>query len=655
VYDGTNNIIGAKVVFSNKETGRFFDTLSTAQADPANNFNLTNVPEGTYNVQVFKPGYGPATTTATISGGNLTMSSPITLTKASGANGNSHVINVQLSGSPYTGKARVIAVNSGIVVAAETDKTTGNATLFLTNGTWSVEAYGDNGKKSAAGSVIVTAGSVQEGSTSTLSLTTDITGFTAKSDTQTIVPSSGGLIKSDEISGLELNIPGSTLSTTDSNTGKIDIIADATLNIDPGVDMNLVGTGGYDITPKDSNNNAIKTLSGDAVTLTLPYTDEDVAEAEVDEDKLMCGSYSTTSQSWESFPTTVDTENNKITCQITHFSYFAVMGSLQVAAAAGSSSGYANNPVYSAPSNVHLTADSSKVTITWTDPIDAGLSGFDVLRNNGGDSEISSTAYAQVSFAIGKYIDTNVSVGKTYKYQVRARYSSGSSAVSNVYTIAVPKVDEPVTTEKPVVTEPDNTSKAGENNASPVATLIKDPSKLDELLSGLSLVRKQSEEAKYLPFIKSDAIAFKVGLTTEQETALTNFVSYGISEKTKKLGAGERRAVLRDYLETVGRANVNWEDVERLAGGEKPVSRNLAKEQAQVGTVLQMFIKLTGHKPNFKNAQEDLAWNTLMYRIRFTRDLVKEKAGIKEFISIFNRVPTSTLDWSAVRVLGYAL
>ena len=191
--------------------------------------------------------------------------------------------------------------------------------------------------------------------------------------------------------------------------------------------------------------------------------------------------------------------------------------------------------------------------------------------------------------------------------------------------------------------------------AAPVAVLLQDPSKLSEVLAALSLVRNQADEAKYMPLIKSDAIAFKVSLTDAQVTAITNFVTYGISNATVKLGSGERRALVRDYLETVGRSEFIWSDIEKMATGMKVVNRNLAKEQAQVSKVLATFKTLVGHAPNFKNAKEDLAWNTMMYRIRFTRDLVKERVGILKFKEKFGVNPTTPLGWSTVRAWGYIL
>lgn len=192
-------------------------------------------------------------------------------------------------------------------------------------------------------------------------------------------------------------------------------------------------------------------------------------------------------------------------------------------------------------------------------------------------------------------------------------------------------------------------------SAAPVAVLLSDPSQLDALLSVLGETRSLSEEAKWQPLVQSDALAFKIGLTTDQETRINNFVTYGASAETKALGAGERRAVIRDYFETVARADVNMDDIQRMTTGQKPIVRNLPNEQANVGAVLAVFKKLVGHMPNFQDSKEDLAWNTLMYRVRFERDLNKERAGIAKFQSLYKRSPSSPLDWAAVRAWGYAL
>jgi len=190
---------------------------------------------------------------------------------------------------------------------------------------------------------------------------------------------------------------------------------------------------------------------------------------------------------------------------------------------------------------------------------------------------------------------------------------------------------------------------------SPISTLIHDPSMYPELLAALGLISKPADFAKYKALVTSDALAFKVSLSPVQQMAIANFITYGASPETIKLGAGERRAVIRDYFETVGRPDVNWDDIQRMSTGQKLIQRNLAKEQAQVTQVLAKFKLMVGHTPNFKVLAEDIAWNTMMYRIRFPRDLVLEQQGIVKFKKIFKHTPLTPLEWSIVRALGYAL
>ncbi|MDO8505572.1 MAG: hypothetical protein Q7S48_03270, partial [bacterium] len=147
--------------------------------------------------------------------------------------------------------------------------------------------------------------------------------------------------------------------------------------------------------------------------------------------------------------------------------------------------------------------------------------------------------------------------------------------------------------------------------------------------------------------VKNSAAEFGVTLSTVQVDLVSSFITNGTTAATVKLGSGERLALVRDQLETLGRVDVTA--LEQLAAGQIPTARNLSKEQAQVGKVLTAFVKLTGHRPNFKIAKENIAWNTMMYRIRFSRDLNKERAGITVFRSIYaGRTPTSPLDWAVV-------
>lgn len=150
----------------------------------------------------------------------------------------------------------------------------------------------------------------------------------------------------------------------------------------------------------------------------------------------------------------------------------------------------------------------------------------------------------------------------------------------------------------------------------------------------------------------NDALAFGVSLSDADRQRLGRFIEDGSDVATRALGSGERRALIRDAFDTMGRAPTSV-DMERLANGQIPLTRNLAREQAQLPQARAAFRTIYGRDPNFQNQEENLAWNTLMYRIRFPRNLPLEQRGITEYRRIFRRTPSTPFHWATVRLLGY--
>jgi hypothetical protein len=74
-----------------------------------------------------------------------------------------------------------------------------------------------------------------------------------------------------------------------------------------------------------------------------------------------------------------------------------------------------------------------------------------------------------------------------------------------------------------------------------------------------------------------------------------------------------------------------------------------------VSIALPVFNDIFGHDPNFEVAKENLAWNTLLYRIRFPRDMVREANGLQTYYSLYRHYPRTPFGWSVVRVLGYVI
>lgn len=192
--------------------------------------------------------------------------------------------------------------------------------------------------------------------------------------------------------------------------------------------------------------------------------------------------------------------------------------------------------------------------------------------------------------------------------------------------------------------------------ASDAATLV-----AHLVTQGIAVVRNTVAEATNVTKVTSSATEFRVTLVAIVKTTAANFVTYGTSSVTVALGSGERLAVVRDLFETLGATVASDASklllvAEQISSGQKPSVRNLAKERAQVRLALPAFRKLTGKSaPNFKNAKDDLAWNTILYRVRFPRNLAKERAGISKFRSIYKKAPKTPFEWAQVRAYAYAL
>jgi hypothetical protein len=230
--------------------------------------------------------------------------------------------------------------------------------------------------------------------------------------------------------------------------------------------------------------------------------------------------------------------------------------------------------------------------------------------------------------------------------------TGGGGSGSGNSAITTPVVIVPIVTVTPTTTVTDDSAEAALPGVGEV-TITEDPSDATVLAEAMGVSQDTGRETLVAGQVQADAKAFGLTLAPAQATEITNFIVYGISPATAKLGQGERRALIRDYMDTMQRSGVVWSDIERMANGRIPIQRNLEAERAQVATVLPIFRKIFGHDPNFDSAVENLSWNTLMYRIRFPRDLVREMSGIQEYLVLYWRTPSTPLQWSIVRVLGY--
>lgn len=175
----------------------------------------------------------------------------------------------------------------------------------------------------------------------------------------------------------------------------------------------------------------------------------------------------------------------------------------------------------------------------------------------------------------------------------------------------------------------------------------RDPVRVREVLNEGQI--DMDRESRARSFVVDDARAFKRELSIDTRDALTIFLAYGLSDVTKACGMGERRALLRDAMDILGTTTFPTTDLERMARGFPPKTA----PRGHVRFSESLFRKIYGHNLDVQNAEESLAWNTLRYRLRFTRNIEHEQQGLMKFNHLFHRTPTSPLDWAIVRVLAY--
>ena len=175
---------------------------------------------------------------------------------------------------------------------------------------------------------------------------------------------------------------------------------------------------------------------------------------------------------------------------------------------------------------------------------------------------------------------------------------------------------------------------------------------LSELQLLRNLVQEQQTEIKYLKSLTSD-LAVR---SSQAEAAIKNFITYGVDENTKKLGAGERAAVMHSYKSAFDKLPETEEeltDAIKIANGRWPSEESTTAE-ARAKTE---FKKIYGRNPNLKNQNDDAAVTIMAYGLRQraeNRNLRSEAQGIITFKWLYNRIPSSTEDWNIVQAITYS-
>lgn len=174
--------------------------------------------------------------------------------------------------------------------------------------------------------------------------------------------------------------------------------------------------------------------------------------------------------------------------------------------------------------------------------------------------------------------------------------------------------------------------------------------KVDELKS---IIKEQQVQINHLLRLK-DGLAQTI--STAVETAINNFIAYGVDDNTKNLGEGERAAVMYSFKAAFGKlpeSESELEEIIKIANGRFPsVISEEAENQAK-----EQFKKIYLREPDMNNAHDVAAVKVMAYGLRQraeNRNLNSEATALKTFRAIFKKMPQTTEEWNALQAITYS-
>ena len=372
--------------------------------------------DGTYDIGVGKPGYIGNKISATVDGVNLDSQDLILTTATNTITGTVYLPD----GVTTAINAQVWAENgSGGMSGGSTDAS-GNYSLSVSSGTWTVKAAYDGYNSTG---ILVTAPA--SGKNITLAV---ISGFTPNTKNSPITPSDGGIMSG---TGFKIDFPKNALGTGTS-AGTVEV--KSTTNVVTKNDRQLIGTA-KEFTVRNSSNQNVTTLSGSAtIELTVSKAElvsSGLSFSQVKDIKITY--YDSTGGSWVEIPTVV-------TLSVPTATTIAELDADPAITLTGTTT-HLSTYSPSIPTDADApptptglianTAGSGNAILSWT--ASAGAAKYDIYKKVGDDypylAQTTSTSYSA----------SGLTDGTTYYFKVSALDSSNreSAATSAVSVIPV--------------------------------------------------------------------------------------------------------------------------------------------------------------------------------------------------------------------------
>jgi hypothetical protein len=181
--------------------------------------------------------------------------------------------------------------------------------------------------------------------------------------------------------------------------------------------------------------------------------------------------------------------------------------------------------------------------------------------------------------------------------------------------------------------------------------------KIDQLLAEIKtlrdMVKEQQTQITHLMRLKQ---GLAQTISSAIESALKNFIAYGVDDNTKKLGEGERAAVIYSFKEAYNKLPETQDEIEeaiKIANGRFP---SIVSDEAEANAKAQ-FKKIYLRDADMSDAHDIAAIKVMAYGLRQkaeNRNLKSEAAALKTFKNIFKKLPSSTEEWNALQAITYS-
>ena len=145
-------------------------------------------------------------------------------------------------------------------------------------------------------------------------------------------------------------------------------------------------------------------------------------------------------------------------------------------------------------------------------------------------------------------------------------------------------------------------------------------------------------------------------LNGDMQAAIKSFIADGVDDNTKKLGAGERAAVVSSYeaaFNKLPQTEAELTDAIKIANGRFPSAISASAEQK----AKQQFYKVYNRVADLSDNKDAVAITVMAYGLRQqaqNRNLNSEKAGIQTFKKVFGQAPATTQDWNIMQAITYS-